>query len=364
MTNDEIQMTNGKGKKMTGRKMRVLAFIFFSPIFFSPVAPAQKPDPEKSARQMITPEAQKAIDRGLAWLAARQNDDGGFGTGAYRGNVAICGLSGMAFMSGGSTPGRGPYGKQVSRAVDYILANTQQSGFIIEPNSTSHGPMYGHGFATLFLSECCGMSPRAELREQLSKAVKLIINTQNKEGGWRYQPQRAEADISVTACQVMALRAAGNAGLQVPKETRDRAIDYVKRCQNADGGFAYMLTGGESAFPRSAAAVVALNSAGLYEDSKNPEIGKGLDYVMQFMPSPDLVRHETYYEYGHYYAVQAMWIAGGQRWRRWYPAVRDELVARQRPDGSWTSAISNEYATAMCLLVLEMPENQLPIFQR
>ena len=107
--------------------------------------------------------------------------------------------------------------------------------------------MYGHGFATMFLAECYGMSPRPELREKLAKAVKIIVNSQNKEGGWRYQPVRADADISVTVCEIMALRAARNAGLFVPNETIDRAIDYVKRSQNADGGFMYMIQGGESA---------------------------------------------------------------------------------------------------------------------
>jgi prenyltransferase beta subunit len=325
-------------------------------------AAAQKVDPEKSASDMINAAAQRSIDKGLAWLASRQNDDGGFGSGAYRGNVAICGLSGMAFMSSGSTPGRGRYGEQLGRAIDYLLANTQQSGFIIEPNSTSHGPMYGHGFATLFLAECYGMSPRADLRDKLSKAVKLIVNSQNKEGGWRYYPKRDDADISVTVCQVMALRAARNAGLFVPNETVDRARDYVRNCQNADGGFMYMLSaGGESSFPRSAAALVALYSAGVY---KGDEIAKGLDYVARFQPAKGVVRRETYYEYGHYYAVQAMWQAGGDRWARWYPAIRDELIGRQQPDGSWTSTYGAEYATAMALLVLQMPENHLPIFQR
>ena len=323
---------------------------------------AEKTDPERSAAELVTPAAQRTVDRGLVWLAAQQNDDGGFGAGAYRGNVAVCGLCGMAFMSGGNTPGRGHFGRNVDRAIDYILANTQQSGFIVEPNSTSHGPMYGHGFATLFLSECYGMSQRAELREKLSAAVKLIVNTQNKEGGWRYYPKRDDADISVTACQVMALRAAHNAGLAVPKDTFDRAIDYVKRCRNADGGFMYMASaGGESAFPRSAAALVALESAGIYQ---GPEMTKGFDYLAQFQPDPAVVRRETYYEYGHYYAVQVMWHAGGPRWTRWYPAIRDELIARQHPDGSWASAYGSEYASAMCLMVLQMPENQLPIFQR
>ncbi len=64
---------------------------------------------------MVTPAAQKAIDRGLAFLAERQNDDGSFGSGGYSRNVAVCGLAGMAFMSAGSTPGRGPYGEHVDR---------------------------------------------------------------------------------------------------------------------------------------------------------------------------------------------------------------------------------------------------------
>ena len=79
----------------------------------SPAA-AQTADPEKTAAEMINPAAQRAIDQGLQWLASRQNDDGGFGLGAQRGNAAICGLCGMAFMSGGSTPGRGPYGDRVA----------------------------------------------------------------------------------------------------------------------------------------------------------------------------------------------------------------------------------------------------------
>lgn len=311
---------------------------------------------------MIAP-AEKAIQRGLAYLASRQHPDGSFGSGPYRGNVAVCGLVGMALLASGSTPARGPYGAQLNRCLDYLLANCEQSGYIIAPAAPSHGPMYGHGFATMFLAECYGTSPRAELRQRLSQAVALIVNSQNAEGGWRYYPQRRDADISVTVCQVMALRAARNAGLHVPKQTIDQAIQYIRKCQNADGGFMYMLSeGGESAFPRSAAAITALYGAGVYQ---GPEIARGLEYLMQFLPAPGVVRRENnYYEYGHYYAAQAFWQAGGKYWEKWFPAVRDELLARQREDGSWNSAFGPEYATAMCLMVLQMPNNFLPIFQR
>jgi prenyltransferase beta subunit len=322
-------------------------------------ADAHAASPDRTAVQMITPSAERAAQRALAWLARRQHEDGSFGSSTYHGNTAVTALAGMAFLASGSTPGRGPYGRQLNLAVDYLLASTQPSGFIVAARSSSHGPMYGHGFAVLFLAECYGMSPRPELRETLSRAVKLIVNCQNREGGWRYQPQRADADISVTVCEVMALRAARNAGLFVPKETIDRSIAYIKRCQNTDGGFMYMLGGGESAFARSAAAVVALHSAGIYE---GPEVRKGIDYLMQFLAKP--AAGQPYFEYGHYYAVQAMWRTGGDHWNRWFPAIRDELVRMQRDDGSWPPSIDADYATAMSIIVLQIPNNVLPIFQR
>ncbi len=319
-------------------------------------------DTEKSAAEMLTPKTAQAVKKGLEYLASRQQEDGAFGSGGYGRNVAVCGLAGMAFLAAGSTPGRGHYGKQVDRLIDFILAQASESGFINVPNAAMHGPMYGHGFATLFLAECYGMTQRADIREKLSKAVQLIVNTQNPEGGWRYQPHPDEADISVTVCEVMALRAARNAGLYVPRQTMAKSIEYVKKCQNEDGGFMYMLTGGPSLFPRSAAGVVALYSAGVYE---GPEIDKGLDYLVTQMPRGDDFSHESHYFYGHYYAVQAMWLAGGDYWKRWYPAIRDALLKRQSDDGSWLEpSVGNEYATSMACIILQMPNNYLPIFQR
>ena len=331
----------------------------------APAAPAApKESPERTAAKWIVPSAEKAIGRGLDYLVGRQHaDDGTFGSGSYRGNVAVVSLGAMAMMAGGSTPGRGPHGANVSLCLDYVLANTQDSGYIIAPAFAQHGPMYGHGFATLLLAECYGMTPRPEIREKLAKAVMLIERTQNTEGGWRYDPRQMEGDISVTIAQVMALRAARNAGIHVPKVTIDRSISYIKRSQNPDGGFRYMLIGPrDSAFPRSAAAVVGLYSLGIYDGE---ELTKGLDYLMGFLPQQGVTRREGWYFYGHYYAALAMWQAGGDRWAKWYPAIRDELVLRQHPDGSWDEpSVSKEFGTAMACLILQMPNDYLPIFQR
>ncbi len=336
-------------------------------------APAEKPksvgdfgratrgDVPEGTAEMLSADADEAIKNGLAWLARSQNADGSFGSGTYRGNIAVTSLAGLAFMSNGSTPGRGPYGARIDKALAYVMDNTSPSGFISVAAAATHGPMYSHGFGALFLAEAYGMTHRPEIREKLQKAVRLIIDTQNHEGGWRYQPVRRDADISVTICEINALRAARNAGIFVPKETVDACIRYVKQAQNPDGGFRYMLQGGASAFPRSAAGVVALQSAGQYEGK---EIDDGIEYLRNCMKEIKLGSRYSHYFYGNYYAAQAMWIRGGDDWNEWFPAVRDELLQRQSAAGYWTDSICNEYGTAMALIILQIPNNFLPIFQR
>jgi hypothetical protein len=323
---------------------------------------------------MITAAAQRAIDQGLAFLAGAQHPDGSFGDRQYHGNVCITSLAALAMMAGGSQPGRGRYGNVVSRALEFVLSQEDRNtpGFLHNSTVTTHGPMYSHGFGALFLAEVHGMVPgarrRQEVREALERAVKLIVHTQNPEGGWRYQPVPREADISVTICQIMALRSARNAGLHVPKSTVDKCITYVKHCQGPDGGFRYMRQGGgPTAFARTAAGVVALYSAGVYKD---PAIDRGLEYLMRFKPNQPFPRRDIpdlHYFYGHYYAAQAMWTAGGNYWSEWYPAVRDELVqraGRHRGDGAWMDSICTDYATAMACIILQIPNNYLPILQK
>ena len=190
---------------------------------------ARQGDVPEGAAEQVTPETDQAIELGLAWLAKSQNADGSFGSGGYRGNIAVTSLAGLAFMGNGSSPGRGPYGAQIDRALVYVMNCTAPSGFISVPDAGTHGPMYSHGFGALFLAEAYGMSRRVELREKLTNAIRLIIDTQNGEGGWRYQPVRADADISVTICQINALRAARNAGCSSPRRRSTTASATSRR---------------------------------------------------------------------------------------------------------------------------------------
>ena len=321
--------------------------------------PAKTPIDNPIKGNEITPEQQKAVERGLAYLAGRQQADGSFGTMGARGSgTAITSLGAIAFMSAGNLPGRGKYGEAVSKAADYIIASSQPNGLLSETDE--HGVMYAHGFATLFLAEVYGMTGDDRVKEPLTRAVRLIQKTQNHEGGWRYTPAPLDADISVTITQVMALRAARDAGIKVEKAVIDKAVKYVESLQNPDGGFNYMNgSGNNSAFPRSAAGVATLYYAGINEGK---QIDAGLAYIERFTPGRGVQAETPHYYYGHYYAVQATFLAGGDHWGKWYPSIRDELIARQNPDGSWTGEVSSEYCTAMALIVLQMPNRYLPVF--
>ncbi len=318
-----------------------------------------------------------AVAKGLAWLAHSQGADGSFGGQGLGKHAGITALGALAFMEAGNLPNRGPYGENVARALKFVLGSCQESGLIVSDDSQS--PMYGHGFATLFLGEVYGMTPEGDpgrdaVKEKLQKAIGLIEKSQStqpgNDGGWRYQPVPYDADISVTICQVMALRAARDAGIYVHPATMDRAIKYVQACQNPDGGFSYMARmggGSQSGFGRSAAGVASLYYSGHFQGS---DLEKGLKYLKQYQPARaaahaapgEAMENEGNYFYGNYYAMQAMFLAGGGYWAEWYPAVRDQMVARQGSTGSWSGEYSEDYCTAMALIALQMPNRYLPVF--
>ena len=345
----------------------------------APSAPAKNPTPPSAggtegaenapADAEITPALEEAVRRGFEYLRRQQKPDGSFGEGRYGEHIGVSSLCAIAFMADGNVPGRGDFADCVQKGLDFVLSHSSETGLLV--SDETHGPMYGHGFATLFLGEIYGMNSQDDrVRDALVRAVQLIVASQNDEGGWRYNPVPADADVSVTICQIMGLRSARNAGIKVPKSTIDDAVKYVRECQNPDGGFRYMRDSGGSLWPRTAAGVASLYYAGVYEDES---IARGLEYLRKNAfprggaPGGPMGAGfmQPHYFYGHYYAVQAMYLAGGEHWRTWWPAIRDELIARQNPDGSWSDAQSgNAYGTAMALIVLQMPKRYLPIFQR
>jgi Prenyltransferase and squalene oxidase repeat len=322
---------------------------------------------DNPAESEITDALDQSIEHGLAYLSSTQNDDGSWEGGRFGKNVAITSLACLAMMGDGDTASRGPSSDHILRGVEFILDSTKENGLIAA--QANNGPMYGHGFAMLFLGEVYGMTGggpdttlSTRIHEALVRGVRLIEQTQNEEGGWRYNPVPYDADVSVTICQIMALRSARNAGIEVSSDTIDRAVEYVRNTQNPDGGFRYQNSAGSSAWPRSAAGIASLYYSGIYSDDS---IDRGLEYLMSTALPGATTPSRSHYFYGQYYAVQSMFLAGGEHWETWWPAIREELLDTQLDDGGWDDRSAGKaYATAMSLIILQMPKRYLPIFQK
>ncbi len=316
----------------------------------------------------LSPEGVNAVKRGLTALAITQRPDGSW-PGSFGGTTGITAACAIGMMAQGQVPGEGEFGPVVAKALGFLVKSARSDGLIWRPGSQG-GPMYHHGLATLALAEAWGMSQDRSLRDVLKRAVDLIIATQNAQGGWRYEARISDADLSATVMQLMALRAAKDAGIAVPKETIDLGLSYVKSCHNSknqgkDGGFAYQ-PGQASGFARSGAGILSLLVSG---DYKSNEVSEGVAYLLQFRPVGQSDPGEEYWFYGMYYATnglyqaQALGAAGARAWRAWWPAITAELVKRQDPRGFW-SWQQDQYSSAMALIILGVPNRYLPVYQR
>lgn len=315
---------------------------------------------EKLPSELMTEETKSSINRALNYLLRTQiktgRNRGAFATTGLQSGVATASMAGLAMMCGGYAPGFGKYGKAIDNAAQFVMNNVQDSGYISKRELPSER-MYGHGFSMLFLSQVYGMTKKSTIGEKLRKAVELTCKTQNNDGGWRYEPVKSDADLSITVCQIMGLRGARDAGIDVSDEVRTKCIEYVKKSQNANGSFRYTLRGGHSTTAMTAAGVTSLYSAGIYEGD---QVEKALKRLLEAKPRSARGGH---FFYTHYYAVQAMWHAGGDYWNAWYPAIRDVLLKDQADDGSWrTSEAGPQFGAAMGGIILQMPLNYVPVF--
>jgi hypothetical protein len=336
-----------------------------------------------------------AVDNALAYLANAQNDDGSWNSGTFnmagRGvgmrDPAITALCVMAYLSAGHVPGEGRYGDRILRGIRYVCSQQQGNG-VFAAQQFGMTVMYSHGICTLMVAEVIGLIPdrreASELRKRLVAAVRLIASAQSGKqgmGGWRYSIQPNDADMSVTAWQVMALRAAKNVGCDVPTSIVDRAVEYIKNSNDRNtGGYRYTMYGGQVTVACTGAAILSLELSGK-EYHKSEESLTAAQYI-----TDQLVRQGgagrggpvnfrlPHFFYGVYYTAQAMFQIGGKYWD-WYRQYLHALLLNpdahaQRPGGFWVGVSPDDqqagvnYCTAMAVLALTVEYRFLPIYQR
>jgi hypothetical protein len=357
--------------------VRGSAFVLMIATGISPLQ-AQEAEKPKPAADKVD----DAIRRAVKYLVAVQGKEGEISDrGANQTAMTSLAILAMAAV-GTQASDDTPEGQTMKRALLFVLRPDRQDpqGYL---GGRDGSRMYGHGITTLMLTEMLGMGVDAQMdlqiRERTKKAVEMILRSQSikkdarNQGGWRYQPESGDSDLSVTVWQLMALRSARNAGLDVPKEAIDQAVGYVKRCyhsprgpdgavQNLKSGCGYEPGRGPE-YAMAAAGLLSLQVCGEYEC---PEVKGSAEWLRE----KKLDYNQEWFFYGTYYYAQGMFQRGGEYAAQARKIVEETILPKQQPDGSWLGAHGQEngagkvYSTGMACLCLAVKYHYLPIYQR
>lgn len=324
----------------------------------------------------LDPKIKREAGRGLDFLAREQRRQGYWEANGGQYRVAMTALAANAMLCEGSTTTRGKYAPNIRRAVDYLVeladpdpkSNREPNGLIGYKNDYHY--MYGHGFSMLFLSQVYGEEEDEERREQLkrvlSRAVKFCGQAQTTAGGWGYVSAKDGNDFdegSTCITQVQGLRACRNAGIAVPKEIIDRAVEYIKKCTTPEGGVQYSIKGGGPRPPITAAAIACLFNSGEYDSEYAKKL---LNYCKNNLsPSGEDARSFGHWHYAHYYYAQVMYRIGKTDWKTYSTTISKSILRKQSADGSWKDgSVGAVYTTAINTTILQLENGYLPIYQR
>jgi len=313
--------------------------------------------------------------RALTWLGEHQNEDGSWGR-TY--SAAVTGLACLAYLAHDAEPFAGQRAGPLLRGLTFLLGQQQHGVF----PKQGHTWIHGQGFAALALAEAYGRTllctkppdlDAARLRTAVAEAVTTIAAHQSASGGWWYvQGVPQEHEGSTTVCAVQALVSAANFGIPIDETVLRRGFEYLKRCQNPDGGFDYKLGPGTVSMKEGTAGDVA--TLALMRKFDYEVMTKGVDFLKAVGPAG--ISAERFPYYGHFYAAMGLLLFGEemgaeQTAKEYVEAATKDVLSWQAPDGSWPlkgwmrgQSEDAAYATAFAALFLAVPERRLSVFNR
>lgn len=335
-----------------------------------------------------SPDTEAAVKAALQWLAAHQHEDGRWdasrhGAGQERrvgtqhlGRVGVdadngvTGLALLAFLGNGHTHLEGDYRETVARGLDFLLS-TQRTNGSLSGDADAFAAMYCHGMAALAVSEAYAMTQDERLLAAVRKAIDYTLAAQHPTaGGWRYKPGENVCDTSQLGWQLMALKSAELAGIEMPPQARQGMLRFLQTVSSGrHGGLASyrpMNVSGERVSPSmTAEALVCRQFLGIARS--HPACDEAGNYIAASLPGKGASNF-----YYWYYATLAMFQLQGDHWRRWNNALEATLIRSQRgegdfagswdPDPLWGGHGGRVYSTALGALCLEVYYRFLPLY--
>ena len=353
-----------------------------------------------------TKQSEEAVTKALKFLAAAQRADGSWDADAFgagsgseaaaqedRPNVGndadagVTALAVLAFLGSGNTHVDGEYRINVEKALRWLISQQRADGYLggrdlwDQPLAVRNGAnsqivgAYSHAMATFAMAEATAMTrgtapARTQLlredwlRRPLEDALSYTVSAQLEDGGWRYYPGQPQGgDMSIFGWQLMSLKSAEQAGLDVPGVVKARMAQFLEdRSRGPANGLAAYRVGDPVVPAMTAEALFCKQQLGL--PRSDPASAEAVNYVLA---RPPRLAEENHYYW--YYGTLAMFQYGGDPWRQWNERVRDLLVQEQQADGSWAPRGEwgpyggRLYSTALAALTLEVYYRYLPLYK-
>jgi hypothetical protein len=342
-------------------------------------------------------ELDESVQRALIFLASEQAPDGSFPTLSHA-QPAVTSLCVLAFMAHGHMPGEGEFGDRLEKATNFIINCQKRNGLImLEGPDTAEitrnvehlksvAGAYNHAISSLTLAEMYGMRPErksAAVQAAIEKSIKASLTMQRwpkdfpyDQGGWRYihDYDQTDSDLSVSGWELMFLRSARNAGFDVPQQTIDEAVNYVRRTFVPQyGTFDYRIRRSDTrSRGMTGAGILALGHAGFHNSNEAKSAGRELlEYSFEVYNDNQPFPTRDRYHYSLFMCCQGSYQLGNPYWEQFFPRAANAVLRHQFPNGSWDAEsfhrdrrYGNAYTTAMVILALGAPNQFLPIFQR
>jgi hypothetical protein len=364
------------------RRFRIA--IVLSALYCLPISANAENEADRLA-SLLSGKTDAIIARGVSYLLSRQHREGLF-QDPERGpnnSVALTALSVLAICSVGHLPADATReGDSLRNALEFILSEEHQEpdGYFGRKDGSR---MTGHGIITLTLSELTGMAATREqdrtLRERCGKALALIVRSQATPksdpkfiGGWRSEPESADADLSDTVWQLLALLSAKKSGYSVAQGSLDSAVAFIKRTYRSErnsSGVALNLKsacsfqpGDDPEFATAASGLLGLQLAGA---GASPEALGSREWLRIQKPAYE----SKWFLYGNDFYLHSLLERGGPQEQEALKFTESTLGSHQSADGSWLASDGPErdagriYGTAMAILNLSAKFHYLPVFR-
>jgi hypothetical protein len=252
-------------------------------------------------------------------------------------NVIATGLSLLSMIGNGHTPRIGEFQKFVKNGVTWLLDRQDNSGCLADPKS-EFLPLE-HAIATMALGEYYAITKDFYAKKPVDNAVAILLSMQNPDGGWSVNIG-GPSTTTGTAWTILALKAAKTGGIEVAKDSFDRARAWLEKATDESGNVSETLPGGtgKAGIVTSPIGRCGMSLTGrIFCGEKRSNLAKISDRIMQLMP--ELNPSSPTYCMDLYFCTYGLYQIGGKAWPKWKISHNDLTLPTQRQYkcayGSW-----------------------------